>query len=192
MIGKMRKSCLLVIGALLLVLTGTATQSEAMGGRVNIGVNLPAHRFAAPPDVVVIPGTYVYMVPDTNVDILFYQGYWWRPYEGRWFRSRDYNGQWDYIEISMVPRELRALPRDYRHRLSPRYERIPQRDLQRNWQKWEKEKYWDRRGKNDRGGHSDQNRGRQGENDRKGYDNQNRGGYGNQNQQGRDGQRDRY
>jgi hypothetical protein len=74
----------LVIGALLLVLTESATQSGA-GVNVNIGVNLPAIRFAAPPDVVVIPGTsYVYMVPDIDVDVLFFQGYWWRPYEGRW------------------------------------------------------------------------------------------------------------
>ncbi len=92
MIRKMRKSCLLVIGALLLVLTGSATQSEA-GVNVNIGVNLPAIRFAAPPDVVVIPGTYVYMVPDIDVDVLFFQGYWWRPYEGLWYRSRDYKGR---------------------------------------------------------------------------------------------------
>jgi hypothetical protein len=192
MIGKMRKSCLLMIGALLLVLTGAVTQSEAMGGRVDIGVNLPAHRFTAPPDVVVIPGTYVYMVPDTNVDILFYQGYWYRPYEGRWYRSRDYNGQWNYIETRSIPNGLRALPQDYRHRLSPRYKRIPNRDLQSNWQKWEKEKYWDRQGKKDRGRHSDQNRRGQDKNDRRGYDDQNQGGYGNQNQSGRDEQKGRY
>jgi hypothetical protein len=78
MIRKMRKSCLLVIGALLLVLTGAATQSEARVN-INIGINLPAIRFAAPPDVVVIPGTNVYMVPDIDADVLFYQGYWWRP-----------------------------------------------------------------------------------------------------------------
>ena len=100
MIRKMRKSYLLVIGALLLVLTGTATQSEA-GVNVNIGINLPAIRFAAPPAVVVIPGTYVYMVPDIDVDVLFFQGYWWRPYEGHWYRSRDYKGRWRYVE----PRE---------------------------------------------------------------------------------------
>ena len=93
MIRKMRKSCLLVIGALLLVLTGSATQSEARVN-VNVGVNLPAIRFAAPPDVVVIPGTYVYMVPDIDVDVLFFQGYWWRPYQGHWYRSRDYKGGW--------------------------------------------------------------------------------------------------
>jgi hypothetical protein len=167
MIRKMRKSCLLVIGAVLLVLTASVTQSEAMGPRgpnVSIGVNLPAHRFAAPPEVVVIPGTYVYMVPDIDVDVLFYQDYWWRPHNGRWYRSQNYNGQWSYIEPRSIPRGLRALPQDYRHRLSPGYERIPHGDVQRNWKKWEEEKYWDRRGEQDRGG--------QGKQDREGRDKQ--------------------
>jgi hypothetical protein len=167
MIRKMRKSCLLVIGALLLVLTGAATQSEA-GVNVNIGINLPAIRFAAPPDVVVIPGTYVYMVPDIDVDVLFFQGYWWRPYEGRWYRSRDYKGSWRYIEPRRIPRGLRALPQDYRHRLSPGYERIPHRDVQRNWKKWDREKYWDRRGEQGRGRHGDQDRRSHGDQDRGG------------------------
>src|ERR1700690_3493394 len=97
MIRKMRMSCLLVIGALLLVLAGSVTQSDARVN-VDIGVNLPAYTFAAPPNVVVIPGTYVYMVPDIDVDVLFFQGYWWRPYEGHWYRSRDYKGSWRYVE----------------------------------------------------------------------------------------------
>ena len=111
---------------------------------VSIGINLPVFTFAAPPEVVVIPGTYVYMVPDIDVDILFYQGYWWRPYEGRWYKSRDYKGSWRYIAPARIPRALRALPPDYRHRLSPAYERIPHRDVRRHWKKWEREKYWDR------------------------------------------------
>jgi len=155
MIRKMRKSCLLVIGALLLVLTVSATQSEA-GVNVNIGVNLPAYRFAAPPDVVVIPGTYVYMVPDIDVDFLFFQGYWWRPYEGRWYRSRDYKGGWRYVATERIPRGLRALPPDYRHHLSTGYERIPHGDVQKNWKKWEKEKHWKKQGKQDRGGRDEQ------------------------------------
>ena len=155
MIRKMRKLYLFVIGAVLLVLTGAATQSEARVN-VNIGVNLPAYRFAAPPEVVVIPGTNVYMVPDIDVDVLFYQGYWWRPYEGRWYRSRDYRGSWRYVAPSRIPGGLRGLPQDYRHRLSPGYERIPHRDVQRNWKKWEKEKYWDRRGEQDRGKRNEQ------------------------------------
>ena len=155
MIRKMRKSCLLFIGALLLVLTGSAAQSEA-GVNVNVGINLPAVRFAAPPEVVVIPGTYVYMVPDIDVDVLFFQGYWWRPYEGHWYRSRDYKGPWRSIESRRIPSGLRALPQDYRHRLSPGYERIPHRDAQRNWKKWEKEKHWDKRGEQGRGGRDEQ------------------------------------
>ena len=165
MIRKMRNSCLLVIGALLLVLTASATQIEARVN-VNIGVNLPAYTFAAPPEVVVIPGTYVYMVPDIDVDVLFYQGYWWRPYQGHWYRSRDYKGGYRYMEPRSIPRGLRTLPQDYRHRLSPGYERIHHGDVQKNWKKWEKEKYWDKRGKQDRGGHGDQ--GRKGQDEQKG------------------------
>jgi hypothetical protein len=170
MMRKSRKMCLLVIAALVLVLTGSATRSEAgvnvsvgdegvnvrVGGEgvhVSVGSNLPAIRFAAPPDLVVIPGTYVYMVPDSDVDVLFFQGYWWRPYEGHWYKSRDYKGQWSYEEPERIPSGLRSLPQDYRHRLSPGYERIPHRDVERNWEKWEKDKYWDRHGEQGRGGH---------------------------------------
>ena len=158
MIRKMRKSYLLVVGALLLVLTVSETHSEA-GVNVNVGINLPAVRFAAPPHVVVIPGTYVYMVPDIDVDVLFFQGYWWRPYEGHWYRSRDYKGRWRYVEPGRIPPGLRALPQDYRHGLSPEYERRPHRNVQRNWKKWEREKYWDRRGEQGRGGHGERGRG---------------------------------
>jgi len=168
MVRKTRKSRLPVVAALLFALTGSATQSEAGvnvnvdeggvnvnvgegGVNVSVGNNLPAVRFAAPPDVVVIPGTYVYMVPDIDVDVLFYQGDWWRPYEGRWYRSQDYDGQWSYVEPGRIPSGLRALPQDYRHRLSPGYERIPPGDVKRNWKQWEKEKHWDRRSEHDRG-----------------------------------------
>jgi hypothetical protein len=155
MTRKMRKWRLFVLGAMLFVATGVATQSEARVD-VNIGVNLPAYRFAAPPEVVVIPGTYVYMVPGIDVDVLFYQGYWWRPYQGHWYRSRDYKGGYRYIEPRSIPRGLRSLPQDYRNRLSPGYERITHRDVQKNWKKWEKEKYWDKRGHQGHGGQGDQ------------------------------------
>jgi len=163
------KTSVLVVAALLFVFTGSATQSDAgvdvnvgdegvnvrIGGEgvnVRVGNNLPAIRFAAPPDLVVIPGTYVYMVPDIDADVLFYQNYWWRPYEGHWYRSRDYDGQWIYVEPGSIPNGLRSLPRDYHQRLSPGYERIPHRDVERNWEKWEKERHWDRRGEQGRGG----------------------------------------
>ena len=63
--------------------------------------------------MVVIPGTYIYAVPDIDVEILFYQGYWYRPHEGHWFRSKSYNGPWAYLDSHRVPRALFDLPPDY-------------------------------------------------------------------------------
>ncbi len=161
MIKNIRRSFLLVIVALLLVLTVSIIQSEA-SVNVNVGINLPPYRFAAPPNLVVIPGTYVYMIPDIDIDVFFYQGYWWRPYKGRWYRSMDYKGRWHYIEPKRIPRRLRALPQDYRFHLSPdRYERIPHGQVKKNWKKWEKERYWDRR--------DERGRGRQDKEDRRVY-----------------------
>lgn len=168
MVRKMSNPYVSALVVLVLSLTGTASQTKAevsvsvgeTGVNVNVGGseihvnkvnNPPAIRFAVPPDVVVIPGTYVYMVPDIDADILFFQGYWWRPFEGRWYRSQDFNGQWNYVEKGRVPSELRALPQDYHNRLSPGYERIHHGDLKKNWNHWEKEKYWDRKGEHDRG-----------------------------------------
>lgn len=145
---KMRTSWLWVVGALLLVSAGSAMQSEA---GVRVGINLPVVRFDAPPEVVVIPGTYVYMVPGIDVDVMFYQGYWWRPYEGQWYRSRDYKGQWRHVHPRSIPRGLRVLPGDYRNRLSAEHERIPHGHVQKNWRKWEKQKHWDKRNDQNRG-----------------------------------------
>ena len=175
MVKKRGVSHILAVGTLCFVLTGLTTQSEAgvnvivgddgvnvtVGGEgvnVTVGANLPAFRFAEAPDVVVIPGTYVYMVPAIDIDILFFQGDWWRPYEGRWYRSRDYNGQWSYVEPDKIPRGIRTLPRDFRQRLVPGYERIPHGEVRRNWDKWEKEKHWDRRAEQERRGHDEHER----------------------------------
>ena len=103
----------------------------------------PAYAFSAPPQVAVIPGTYVYVVPDIGVDILFYHGYWYRPYGGRWYSSQSYTGPWLYLAPDRVPRVLITLPPDYR-RVPPGYRRIPYALLRENWGRWESERYWGR------------------------------------------------
>jgi len=159
MIYKTKIAGSLLFAAMLWVLPGCAPQSYA-GVRVNVGdegvhvtvrSSLPAVRFTEPPDLVVIPGTYVYMVPDNEVDVLYFQDSWWRPYEGHWYRSRDYNGQWSYADPATVPGNLRALPQDYRHYRSVGSGRIPHDDVQRNWRQWEKEKRWDNRDRGEQG-----------------------------------------
>jgi hypothetical protein len=114
------------------------------GAGVESDVNVvppPGYVFPDPPEVAVIPGTYVYVVPDINVDILFYHGYWYRPYGGRWYWARFYNGPWVYLAPGRVPRVLLELPPGYR-RLPPGYHHIPYGHLQANWERWERERYW--------------------------------------------------
>src|SRR5660397_204435 len=78
---------------------------------VDVGINIslpPLIVFAAPPEVVVIPETNVYAVPDLDVDIFFYNGWWWRPWEGRWYRSRNYSSGWGYYRSAVSYTHLRA------------------------------------------------------------------------------------
>ena len=121
---------------------------------ISIGISLPPPVvFVAPPSVIVLPDTNdVYVVPDIDVDLFFWNGWWWRPWEGRWYRSHHYKRGWVYYDH--VPRFYfdvdpgwRIYYRDhdwYGHRWN--YERIPDRQLQRNWKTWHYSRHWERQG----------------------------------------------
>ena len=139
----LRKYCLILAGMLVVPWIMFPHQGAA---QVRVDVHIgppPPYRFAGPPPVVVIPGTYVYMIPDIDTDVFFVSGYWYRPYEGRWFRARSYSGPWAYWPDSRVPRALLVLPPDYR-RVPPGYRRIPQAEFRRNWAGWERDRHWNR------------------------------------------------
>jgi len=112
----------------------------------------PPIPFAAPPEMVVIPETYVYVAPDIAVDLFFWGGWWWRPWEGRWYRSHYYNRDWSYYNSVPsfyfdVDPGWRGYYRDrnwYGHRWD--YERIPNQRLQQNWRSWQNDRRWERRG----------------------------------------------
>lgn len=134
--------------ALVLAVTVSAfltvnVEKDAMAGvQVGVNIGLPSpFVFPAPPPVVVIPGTYVYMVPDIEADILFYHGHWYRPHGGRWFRARSYDGPWVHVGHSHVPRPLIKLPPHYRS-VPHGHHRIPHEHLKANWGKWERQKHW--------------------------------------------------
>ncbi|MDA8084778.1 MAG: hypothetical protein M0024_14070 [Nitrospiraceae bacterium] len=138
----MKKTVVVMGLAVLLALTGLPARSDA-GISVGVNIGIPAYEFQEPPPLVVIPGTYAYFVPGIDLDILFYNGYWYRPYEGRWFRSRAYNGPWNHIGPRYVPRPLIGLPHDYRNLYGDR-KHIPYGEFHRNWRAWERNKYWER------------------------------------------------
>lgn len=141
---RMKKLVVFFFGVFLLILMGLPAESAA-GVNINVGISvpLPPFRIHTPPPMFVIPGTYVYAIPDIDVEIFFYQGYWYRPYEGRWYRSKSYNGPWAYRRTSRVPRALLDVPPDY-YSIPQEYERIPYGHFRNNWGRWERERYWER------------------------------------------------
>jgi len=131
------------------LLPSPATAEVDVKVRINVPLPPPIV-FAAPPEVVVIPETYVYAVPDVREEIFFYNGWWWRPWEGRWYRSRSYDRGWVYY--NRVPAFYKRVPpgwrndyRDRRWKGNPwEQRRIPYRDMQTNWRGWQQGKHWER------------------------------------------------
>ena len=96
-----------------LIAIGGIMDSMAAVDEVN-GKALPPVTLHGPHTVVMIPGTYVYRIPEIDVSILFYEGYWYRPCGGNWFWAESNNGPWAYIEPSELPMALIRLPPEYR------------------------------------------------------------------------------
>ena len=141
----------LFLGVLLFALVIVFPVPTMAGVDVNVNISLPPPIvFAAPPEMVVLPETNIYVVPDVDADIFFWGGWWWRPWEGRWYRSHYYNSGWGYYQS--VPSFYGGIPsgwrNDYReHRWRGHqwnYQRIPQQQVQRNWKGWENSKHWEK------------------------------------------------
>ena len=140
----------LLFGTLLLALVFVLPLPTMARVDVSVGISLPPIVFAAPPALIVLPGTYVYVVPDYDEDIFFYGGWWWRPWEGRWYRSHYYNRGWSYYRnvpsfYFDVDPGWRGYYRErnwYGHRWD--YERIPERRVKQNWKSWNSNRYWER------------------------------------------------
>jgi len=115
------------------------------GVNVNLNINAPLPPIMLPgqPPLLPIPGAYAYFAPDASVDIFFYHGYWYRPHEGRWYRSSDYNGPWRHLARERVPGAVVGIPHDYRSR--PRaHQPVPYGEVKKNWGAWERDRHWDK------------------------------------------------
>ena len=108
---------------------------------VNVNIGLPpAIMIPTVPEVVLIPGTNTYIIPDIDADIIFHNGYWYRPHKGYWYRANSYNGPWLNIVRAKIPIALLELPPDYRH-ITPGHARIPYGQLKKTWEDREKVRY---------------------------------------------------
>lgn len=164
----------LLAGAAIAAAIGFSGPARA---EVSVSINLgpPPIVVAEPPALVMIPHSQVHYVPDPQIDVFFYGGYWWSPRGERWYRARAYNGPWGVIERGRVPRSVVYMPRDYR----TRYERerhIPYGQWKKDHSRWDRQnrkahKRWEKdreqewkrerrdHGRDDRRGGRDRNRG---------------------------------
>jgi hypothetical protein len=140
----------LFFGTILLVLSIVIPISTMAQVSINIGFPLPPPiPFAAPPEVIVMPETSgVYVAPEIDVDLFFWNGFWWRPWEGRWYRSAYYDRDWAYYDnvpsfYFNVDRHWRDYYRNHNWYGHPwNYQRIPYEHLQQNWKSWQTSRSW--------------------------------------------------
>ena len=117
---------------------------------VQVGIQLPALVFSAPPELIVLPETDVYVVPDIDSDVFFYEGWWWRSWNNRWYRSRNYDRGWAYRRgtpafYRNVPGNWRQHYRDRDWRGQPwQHQRVQQQEVRKNWRGWRQNRYWER------------------------------------------------
>ena len=143
----------LFFGTILLVLVSVFPVMTMAAVDVSVGISLPPLIvFGAPPAVVVLPDTNsVYVVPNIEVDMFFWNGWWWRPWEGRWYRSHYYDRGWVYY--NSVPSFYYDVDPGWRGYYQNRnwyghpwsYEQIPHPRLQQNWKSWQSNRYWEKK-----------------------------------------------
>jgi hypothetical protein len=140
-----------LLKTMLIGLVSVIPVTTMAGVNVDFRINAPVPPvvvFPAPPALVVIPDTYVYAVPDIKEDIFFYNGWWWRSWEGRWYRSRHYDKGWAHYRetpafYSKVPPRWRDNYRSHNwngHEWN--HQKVSSQKLERNWKDWENRRYW--------------------------------------------------
>ena len=113
----MRKNIYGVFGVFVLIGTLFAfggTKEASAEVSVNINIGPPPIVVPEPPEVVMVPGSPVFFVPIPDIDVFFYNGYWWSPRGSQWYRARAYNGPWGVVNKRYVPSHVYRVPKDYR------------------------------------------------------------------------------
>jgi hypothetical protein len=121
------------------------------GCALGVSTAQPPHvGFYGHPSLVVIPGTYVYAMTDIGEDIFFHVGWWWRVWDGRWYKSRYYDRGWNHY--SGVPGFYHEVDPGWRNFYRNRRwhghpwecERITAPRVQQDWNRWQDSRYWEK------------------------------------------------
>lgn len=132
----------MVLAALLMPLLATGYPSPAkaadVGFSIRIGDRYRGNHlyFDNRPRMVVVPGTRVYYVRDSDYDVYRYGSYYYGFDDGRWYRSTSYRGPWIHVRGRQVPRAIYMVPADYRRNWRGDYRYWRSRDYDRDWQRY--------------------------------------------------------
>ncbi len=105
-----------------LVLAGSAAAETQVYYGFHVGISNapppPRIVYREAPEVVLVPGSQVYVVEDDQFDCdVFRVGpYWYAQDDGYWYRARSYRGPFTAIDVRRVPRAVFSVPaRNWRH-----------------------------------------------------------------------------
>jgi len=116
----------IALSFVLALAVSSCAEPMAMGSRTYVGFSLdfrnapppPRIVFVDQPRLVLVPGSYVYVVdaPNGDCDMFQYQNNWYVYYSGYWYASSRYDGQYVAVSARSVPSPvLRVPPGHWRH-----------------------------------------------------------------------------
>src|SRR5262249_60480370 len=100
--------------------SGTLATTARASVMLNVGVRVgdppppPAYVFDTEPEVILVPATRVYYVPEQEFDLYRYGRFWYINRDGWWYGSAGYRGPFDYIGYDRVPASVINIPPKYR------------------------------------------------------------------------------
>lgn len=113
----------LVVG-LSLGVVGGAVRTAHAGADIDVDLffrtGSPSHNasffvsFDDDPEFVRIPGCNVRYVRGANCDMYYCDGWYYAYDDGYWYRGRNWDGPWGFVQVRNVPRSVVYVPERYR------------------------------------------------------------------------------
>jgi hypothetical protein len=164
----------MIIAALLTPLLVTASPAPVKAADVGLSIRIGDRyrgdqlRFQNQPRFTTVPGTRVYYVRDSNMDVYRYGGWYYANESGRWYRASSYRGPWTYVRSRAVPRQIFYVPTNYRRNWHGDYGYWRNRDYDRDWDRRDRSNGQDRYQDTGQGRNRDNGQGRN-RDDSRGY-----------------------
>jgi len=106
----------IVVASLCILGSSMMAVAHPASADVRVNANLSSGRiyFDTEPNVVLVPGTQVYYGPYGSSEVFRYRNRWYVNRGDTWYRASSYRGPFYEVSYDRVPRQVVAVPYDYR------------------------------------------------------------------------------